>query len=170
MQFELTETTVLFSHLNSRTEKHGEDNVAAGDLKIRAQLSNDCLAMFHPSLKSSLYFYDKTADEDLVDKAKSEEPGYMPHLRFAQIEGFKWDGEIVGAKVTVHSGIDAKSDIALDDCKVNQFSLEPQNGGTVIVTMRIQMHPNEKQAGKLWAMVGDNIVLSVEPPPKQEEL
>lgn len=164
MQLELTEATVLLSHLNSRVEKHGEDNVAAGDLKIRAQLSNDDLAMFHPTLKSCLYLYDKNADEDLVDKAKASDPHYLPHLRFQDMSPFSWKGEMVGAKVTVHSGIDKKSDIVLDSCKVNNVNLEPQQGGTVIVTMRIQMHPNETQSGKLWAMIGSNITISIEPP------
>jgi hypothetical protein len=166
----LTEVNVLLVNLNARAEKHGEENVPAGDIKVRAQLGNDCLAMFHPTLKAMLYHYDKMADEDLVDKAKATDPAYLPHLRFPEIPAFSWKGEMIGARVIVHTGIDKKSDIVLDPCNVNSFSMEPQQGGTVIVSFRIQTHPDEKQFGKLYVLNGSTIKISVEPPKAEEQI
>ena len=60
-----------------------------------------------------------------------------------------------------------KSDIVLDPCNVNNVTLEPQNGGTVIVNFRIQTHPDEKAFGKLCGMVGTTIKVSVEPPKEE---
>jgi len=171
MQLELTEVNALLTSVNPRSEMHGEDKVPAGDLKLKVQLSNDCLAMFHPQLKSMLYHFDikQAEDDDLVEKAKEQENGYAPHLRFAEIPSISWKGEMVGAKVTIHSGIEKKSDIVLDPCNVNAVSLEPQNGGTVIVTFRVQTHPDEKQFGKLCGMIGTDIKVSVEPPKSEAE-
>jgi len=55
----------------------------------------------------------------------------------------------------------------LDPCNVNNVTLEPQNGGTVIVNFRIQTHPDEKAFGKLCGMVGTTIKVSVEPPKEE---
>ena len=172
MQLELSNINAVLSSVNPRSEIHGEEKVPAGDLKLKVQLGNDCLAMFHPQLKSMLYHYDKNEAEhdDLVEKAAQKDANYAPHQRFPQIPSISWKDEMIGAKVIVHTGIDKKSDIVLDPCNVNSISLEPQNGGTVIVNFRVQTHPDEKAFGKLCGMVGTTIKVSVEPPKPEEEL
>ena len=171
MQLELTRVNGLLSSVNPRSEIHGDEKTPAGDLKIKVNLSNDCLAMFHPTLKAMLYHYDKTADADLVDEAMQHETGYAPHLRFAEIPSIAWKSEMVGVKVIVHTGIDEKSSIVLDPCNVNNILIEPQQGGTVQVTFRVQTHPDEKSFGRLCSLVGTDIVITIEPPiSTQEEL
>lgn len=164
MQLELSEVNASLINFNARAEIHGEEKEPAGDLKIKAQLSNDCLAMFHPTLKAMLYHYNKTADADLVDEAMQHEEGYAPHLRFAEIPSLAWKGEMVGVKCIIHTGINEKSSIVLDPCNVNNILLEPQQGGTVCVTFRVQSHPDEQQFGKLCGMIGTDIVVSLELP------
>lgn len=56
----------------------------------------------------------------------------------------------------------------LGDCKVNKFQLEPQDGGTVTASFRVQGHPDGKQAGKLYDLQGCEITLTIEPPTAEE--
>lgn len=162
--FELKGRTVTLAHFNARVENSGPDEKKpATDLKVKIPLANVELSLFHESLKHSLYHYDPQMSGDLVDAAnKDEDPEYAPNLRFPKLAPLNWDLEIIGAKVCIDYGV--RSDIELPDCKVNNFVLEPQNGGTVMVTFRIQGHPDGKTAGKLYDLQGREITLTVEPP------
>lgn len=166
--FSLEDQTCTLTNFNPRPELHGEDPKPAADLSIEVSLPNDDLALFHPTLKSLIYHYDKSGDPDLVDQAREGEKDYAPHLRFPKLGALHYKEEIVGAKVTIDYGL--KSDIELNGCNINKFVLDPQVGGTVIVTFRIQMHPDEKQAGKLYTLMGNEITLTIEPPEADAEL
>ena len=170
MKFMLSEQTVRLASFNTRAEIHGENPKPAADLKIEAALANDVLAEFHPSLKSFLYHYDDGRQGDLVAAAQKHDKHWMPPLRIPQLGPLKWNEEITGAKVTVHYGTGSKSDIVLSTCNVNGFQIEPQEGGTVVLTMRVQAHPDEKQFGKLCTMIGTDINVSIDPPEAPAEL
>src|SRR5262245_29628505 len=140
-QFELTEKDVTFSHMNTRTEKHGEDDVLAVDLDMSMATENDNLAMFHPTLKWSLYDKPDIAGADLVDKTKAEQ---LIRLRYPLLPAIRWDLEMVNVKVTFHYGIAKRSDLVLQDCKVNKFRIEPKDGGTVQLAWRVQANPTHE--------------------------
>lgn len=165
MQFDISNTKATLIHYSPRAEIHGPDKVPAGDLKVRADLTNDSLALFHPTLKHMLFCKDAPANADLADQATTDEK----FVRFPQLPMLKWDGEIKGATVTIHQGISPKADIVLDLCDVDNFSIEPKQGGTVTVTFRIQAHPDEKQSGKLCGLIGTDIEISVDSPKAEEE-
>jgi hypothetical protein len=165
--FELTEQASKVVNVNPRPELHGEDPKPAADLHFEAKLSNDCLAMFAPSLRSSLYMKDD-AQPDLVSQA---DPSHRTKLQFPKLGApLKWKDEIAGATVTVHYGATERSNIVLANCTVGKFELEPEEGGTVVVGFRVQCHPTEEQAGKLCMMVGLMMPVTVTPPAAAEEL
>jgi acyl carrier protein len=160
MKFILSEVTARLLNVNPRPELHGQDTKLAADLKLEVKLPNAELAQFDPRLKGTLY-EKSSAQGDLVSGA---DPDHMTQLRFPQLGvPIKWAGEQVGGKLTVHRGISAKSDLVLDGVLVNEFRLEPLEGGTVSTTFRAQIHPDEKEIGKLCTMTGTDIVISVEP-------
>lgn len=163
--FNLDSKTVKLTSFNPRAELHGEDQKPAADLTLQAKLANDCLAEFHPTLKSLLYMKDEE-QKDLVSDA---DPHHMTRRRFTKMGDFKWDDEIVGAEVTVHYGTGGKSDIKLGGCLVNGFKFSPEEGGTVVLTFRVQCHPDEKQAGKLCMLVGNEVPMTVTPPEPGED-
>lgn len=170
MQFELNKTKVKVLDFNPRTEFHGEEHRLAGDLKIGADLDNGCLAMFHPALRSLLYHYDPQVAGDLVDAAKrDEDPDYAPNIRMPHLVlPLKWDGAVVGAGVEIHYGL--KSKIQLETCNVNDFKLEPKQGGTVTVTFMVRCHPaDDKEAGKLCGLIQSDVELSVTPPVSEQQ-
>lgn len=170
--FELKERTVVLGNFNPRVENCGPDEKKpAADLRIDLSLPNAELGVFHPGLKEALYHFDAQRGGDLVDAAhKDEDPGYAPHLRFPKLGPLAWSLEIIGAKVTIAYGASGRGDIVLPDCKVNAFKFEPQDGGTVQTTFRIQGHPDGKQAGKLYDLQGCEITLTIEPPAVEPEL
>lgn len=133
--FELNQTTVLFSHMNLRQEKHGEDSVLAVDLKMSFKATNDVLAMLHPSLKSRLYKRPDAMGADLVSQAGGDE---LIAYCFPQMESIKWAHEQYNNVVTFPYGLDGKNDIVLDDAKVNSFTIECFDGGTVELSWKVQ--------------------------------
>jgi hypothetical protein len=166
LKFSLQNEKVKIVNVNPRAELHGDEPKSACDIKIEATLANDDLAEFHPTLKSLLY----VKDEDRPDLISQADPGHATMLRFPQLKGpHKWDGEIIGAAVTVHYGTTEKSHIVLPTCLVNEFRLEPLEGGSVVVTCRVQAHPDEKAFGKLCMLVGTEIGVSIKPPESELE-
>jgi hypothetical protein len=109
-------------------------------------------------------------DEDRPDLVSQADPEHATMLRFPQLaRPFKWDTEIIGASVVLHYGATERSHVYLPGCVVNKFSLEPMEGGSVIVTCMVQCHPDEKQMGRIGMMVGTEIPVSIEPPASDEE-
>ena len=170
MQFEIDKTVATLVNLNLRAELHGEDKKTAADLKIRVDLTNDSLAMFAPTLKDALFFFDKGADHDLIDQAEKHDKNYKPHLRFDMLPSIKWADETVGAELTIYRGISDESNIKLELCTIDGFVIEPKMGGTCTITMRVQAHPDEQQVGHLAMMIGTKIEISIEVPEYQAEL
>ncbi len=160
MQFELDRAKALITSINPAPEFAGEEKKPAGKMGLRLDLTNDSLAMFHPTLKHMLFCADQPANADLADQATTDDK----FIRFQEIPTIHFAGESIGAKVTIHQGINEKSDIALELCTVDKFVIEPKNGGTVTISCRVQFYPDEKQAGKLWGLIGTNMDISIASP------
>jgi len=144
--FELAEKDVQFTHMNTRLEKHGEDDVLAVDLDMMISTSNEALAMLHPTLRWSLYDKPDVGNSDLADQAKAHE---LVRLRYPQLAALRWSKDLMNMLVRFHYGIDGKSDIVLFDCKINKFKIECHDGGTIDLAWRVQANPSPEQIGKL---------------------
>jgi hypothetical protein len=53
--------------------------------------------------------------------------------------------------------------VEFSDAKVNKFTLEPIAGGSVRLSFRVQVHPDEKQAGKLASFIQSEVEISLRP-------
>lgn len=155
--FTLENQKAKLINVNPRAEKHGDENALACDLKFEIRTSNDVLAEFHHSLKSA--FYKEPDQGNLID-----EPGTLSQLKFPDMGPVSYDMELSGHELTIHYGIGGKSDLSIDDCRVNHFRLHPQEGGTVIVTFRVQGNPSEYVIGKLCSMIQEEINISLTAP------
>lgn len=160
--FDLRKQAAKLVHINVREEKHGDDPVPAVDLKITADLPNTFLAQLHPTLRWSLY--DKAATEDALDK------DHMPVLRYTKMEPIHWKGEAKGGFFTVHApGDNAAKDLRFA-ATVNMLQLDCHEGGTVIITFRVQSSDvGAFVIGSLAGMLGQDVVVSVEPPEPVDE-
>lgn len=160
--FDLNQSVKL-ANVNPRAEMHGEDPKPAFDLKIEATCSSSVLLHFHPELRQHLFKKDE--NPDLVDQV-TEGDG-LTVLRYPKMGQIKWDWEGVGYTATVGYGLGGPSDIVLNDCKVDHFKIEAQNGGSVIVTFRIIAHPDTEDIGKLCEFIQRDIDLDLQPPAPQ---
>lgn len=150
MKIEYDKKPMTIVKFNPRSELNGTERKPAGDLLLDVATSNDDLAMIHGSLKSLLYYFDSARPADLADQGKKDEKGYAPHLRMPKLKGpLHWDEDQGSTTLTIHHGIGGKSDIVLEGCKVNIVSIDPREGGTVLLKLRAQIHFDEKQGGKL---------------------
>ncbi|CAJ0710604.1 hypothetical protein ACPCHQ_11820 [Ralstonia thomasii] len=163
---EIDNTLVKILHINTRNEKHGDEKVLGVDLKLQVKLSNDELAQFSPTLKASFYHKDEAVQGDLVTDA-----GHLPNLKNPQLGAIKWAGDYENQRLEIHHGVRAQDDIVLSDIRVNKFVLDMKEGGTVFVTFRAQIHPDEKQTAKILTLLDQEVHMSLvfEEPPEMRE-
>ncbi len=163
MKLEFKDTRMLLANVNARSEVHGEEREPAGDLKLEAFLPNDVLVEFDPALRSLLYHFDDAQQRDLVDEGRKGDPAYVPDLRLPKLMGpFRWDDEMQGATISLHVRGE-KSRVELADVKVNNFQIEVQEGGTVLLSFRVQAHPDERKFGKLCTLIQNEVEVTLTP-------
>lgn len=166
--FSIEEGEVEIVSKNERLERHGTEDVLACDLGFQWKTDNGVLACFAPALKSAIY-EKPTAQGDLVD----DDPGHLTHLRFPALGPLKWtQGDLEGATVTFHAATGKKGELELEGVKVNKFRLECQEGGTVIVSFRVQISPlAEAASGRLSKFFSNKLCsISVTPPQPSADL
>lgn len=153
--FTLSRQTAKVAHLNVREEKHGEEPVAAVDVKITADVSNDFLSGLSPTLKWSLY--DKPAEQDLAEQGGTV--GHMPVLRYPKLSSLDWDCGKQEVIVTLH-GPKKKDDVVLQG-PAKGLRLDCKDGGTVAITFQVQINPLPELMGTLTGLLGRQVKVSV---------
>lgn len=136
--------------VTNRSEKHGDAEVPAVDLHLALDRPSTDLAMFGPRLRGALFWRDPDQNpEDLLDGI--DPMLELPNLKAPELKGpFKLTAEYVGAEVVIDYGLGGPSDIVLEVAKVNRLKVEPKEGGSVTLTLRVQAaHIDEKIAGRL---------------------
>lgn len=154
-------------HFHSRSNKEGNARVPAATLQLTFRTSNDVLSEFSPDLKAALYRRPHKSEQDMADEADSrlDDPSYLPCLKFPDMKSkVSLTKQIIGATVTVHNGLGGKSDIVLDDCKVDKFAFDPQEGGTVVVSLNVACSPSAAQAGELHSKQDQDVTVTIQPP------
>lgn len=160
MNLEFDGQKMLLAHYNARSEIHGEEREPVGDLKFEATLENDCLAMVHPTLKSSLYYLDGAREADLADRGKRGEKGYLPHLRFPALAApIKWEEEMVGAYLRIEPK--GGKPIELEAVKVHKLEITPRDFGMVDLAFKASVHPTEPQMGRLCALIQAEVSITL---------
>jgi hypothetical protein len=155
--FELENQSARVAHVNLREEKHGEEDVLACDLKFEAKMSNAFLRQLHPDLQGSLYERGSQLALDIGESVA------LPKLRFQLMAApLKWEGKIVGGKVTIHAPISDDDLVIFAD--IGELRLSPQDGGTVIIGFRAQFLPDGDQAARLPFLLGKLVDISVQKP------
>ena len=161
---ELHEQRAKLVNINLRDEKHGDENHAAADLRFDFVVPNDFLSELSPSLKFSLYQKDESQDDLLKDQA------HFTKLRLPGLKSpLKWEFEGIGYTVTIPVGVSGKENITIGDCKVNKLQISPMDGGTVIVSVRVQCSPTPAQFGQLSALLSCEVDLTLTAPEASDE-
>ncbi len=155
MPFALKKQKAVLEHLNTRAEKHGDQNMLAVDIKIVADVPNTFLSQLDPDLKASLY----KGEEDAAQASLVEDAGHMPVLRYPSMAAFKYQVSMVKAKLTIH-GAKKEQDLVFE-VKISDIKLDCKHGGTVELTFSAATLPEAEQVGQLSGMLKQDVRVSV---------
>lgn len=163
MIFELPKQQVKLVKASTPVENHGNDYKLACVLSIEATINNQQLKAFAPALCDSLY--RMPAEGESTDLAADQDSPSV--LRFPKMSPFSWDHTLVGYTVTVDYGLGDKSNMVLNDAKIDKFTITPMEGGSVVIGFNIAVHPSDLEVGRLCAKQKQNIEITIAPPPAQ---
>lgn len=160
--FELDKQQAKITSFNPRAEKHGEENVPAGDIRIQVACPNTVLDHFGKGLRPTLYRKASAGEADTTDIR--DVPGNLTQRTLPQLKPLKFDGDWPGYSAVIVPGMGLTDPIELNDAKLSNFQLEPMDGGTVVVTFSVSFHPDEDQSGRLCGLIQDLVELTLVPP------
>lgn len=171
MAFEIEDfTPVKITSVNPRSERHGPEELhPAVDLHISLTTGNNILTALDGKLLDALYTKNANADQGGQQNLEGvEEVSNLPNLKFPLMGALKWKKDLIGYTLTVQHGVG--SDIVLKGCKVNNFTIDPKEGGSVDLKFRVQSSDvDERTLGKLGLLVQNEVdVMLLAPEAKQD--
>lgn len=109
-------------------------------LSFSAELPNTMLVMFDPSMLTNLYYRSEATEEE------PDLPGVPPSLPNLtpfglHIGRFNWKRIFTGYETTFDYGVGGeRSNIVLDDGKVDDIHIHPKEGGTFILQWKVEIN------------------------------
>lgn len=159
MKFEIVSGSAKLTHINLRTEQHGDEEKPAIDLKFEHATANDALNLVHPDLLESIF---QEAPGDRAQAHVAGVPRVLKALIFPDMKPFGWASELTGMRLTIDHGMGGKSDLVMGDCTVDKFVIRPLEGGTVEFTFRVRTTDvNAKLLDRLLGLLGHDVPLSL---------
>lgn len=166
----LSPISVMLINVNPRKELHGEEHVQAIDLSFKADFPNTILdQVLAVGLCDSLY-YNRSAEsgQESLDGIDA----VAPNLRFPKLNGqrFTWGGKdkLVGYTITLEFGLgDAVSNIELELCKVSGRVFEVKEGGTIVLSWKVQNASDRLDmdtCGKLVLLGSEEVTMTLRAP------
>lgn len=133
----LEPTTVKLSNVQTRVERHGEDEVMAIDLAVTWNTNNRALTEIHKQLRNALFCNHAQPSDS--PQAEMDLPVYeLPNVRVPGMDyPIKLDFQQIGARAEVAYGIDETTAIVLQLCKLHKFRITPIEGGSAEVKFAI---------------------------------
>lgn len=155
------------AHLNTRTEKHGEDNAPAADLKLVVTGPHSLIECFGDGLRSFLFREpgvgeDKQTAMDLGGDKRTK-------VRYPKIKPVTLDDEFPGYTVVLSPGLDIGEPLTFKGAKLKNFRFRAIDGGAVEVTFTASVYPDGHQAGVLFEWQRKTLVLTLERPKAASE-
>lgn len=148
--------------LTTRTEKHGDEDKPAVSLGVEIEAGNTILDSIDPTLRPALYKADE--GQDLIPGVEPT----TPVLRCNSIDRVMLPTKHEGWTLAVDDGIDDTKPSLFGGCKVDKFSVEPRQGGTVTLRLRIGTSDIDKdRAGMLGMHVGQPIWITLKAPERK---
>jgi len=159
MDLEVTElTTMRITHVNPRTEEHGDALVPALDVRLEWETTSAVLDRFHPELRGALYWANEEArSQPNIDGVEA----ISGNLIFPDLDALRWKGK-PEALYTLAIELPSLAPVILAGCKLGGLVLDAKEGGTVVVSFRLQCSPvGEREAGKLSTMIGARVLATL---------
>lgn len=166
--FEITEYTEAKLAVQNRTEKHGEEDRPAVTLGFEITTANTLLDQIDPGLRECLY---KAKADGLQADLPNVEPS-TPVLRSYVIDTVKLTTSHEGWRLLVDDGIDETTPMQLLRGKVDKVSVEPKQGGSVVLRFKFGTSDvDAERLGKLGMHNGQSVWIQLlKPEPKTEAI
>lgn len=164
--FSLTDQQTKITSFTPRMEKHGDENVLAGTLKLETTCHSSVLDNFDKSLRKLLYRKPTAGEQSELPLGDSDglTARKLPHLA-----PLKWDEDFPGYKIEIQSGLALEEVIKLADVEIHGFAFEALDGGSVTVRWSANFNQDGRTIGKLCQLIQETVELSLTPPEREQE-
>jgi hypothetical protein len=160
--FQITDMTEAHvCSVTNRVEKHGEDDKPAVSIALEITAANTLLDAIDPMLRHALY----TAVEG-QEQLPGVEPA-TPVLRCNSFEKHMLTTSHDGWALAVDDGIDGTAPMVFGGCKVDKFTVDPKQGGSIVLRFRVGTSDvDADKLGKLAMHNGQSIWITLTAPEK----
>lgn len=162
--FSLENQQAKIAHFNTRSEKHGDENVKAADLKIECTKHSSVLDHFDKGLRKALYRKPAPGDQTNLDLGDDG----LTARKLPRLAPLKWDEDFPGYKLQIVTGLAVDEVLTLEDVELSNFVFEAMDGGSVSITFRATLYPDGRTAGKLFQLIQETVEISLIPPKAEE--
>ncbi|TDV04650.1 hypothetical protein [Paraburkholderia caballeronis] len=172
-ELKLFKVKAKINSVNGRDELHGDEHVLACDIGLEFNQSNRFLDKLDGALVETFYWRNPSSDDVRQENVEGVErftdfPNLRPVMESLAFP-MKWLGKYEEALFILHHGEDDDRDIRLGDVKVNEIKFTPKEGGTVLVSARIQGHPHEGDLARLFTVLQREATVTVDTDPDDDE-
>ena len=157
-------TEAHLATVTARSQKHGDDEVPAVSLGLELTVANTLLDAIDPDIRHSLF-----KRQDGQDDLPGVEPS-TPILRCNSIDKVTLPTKYEGWTLEIDDGIDETVPLQFGGAKVDKFTVEPKQGGSCTLRMRIGTSDlDAERSGFLGMHVGQDIWIKLRAPEKVAE-
>ena len=172
-ELKLFKVRAKINSVNGRDELHGDEHRLACDVGIEFNQSNRFLDKLDGALVETFYWRNPASEEVRQENVEGVErftdfPNLRPVMENVAFP-LKWLGKYEESLFILHHGEDDSQDIRLGDVKVNEIKFTPKEGGTVLVSVRIQGHPHEGDLARLFTVLQREATVTVDTDPDDDE-
>lgn len=162
--FNLDKHEATITNVNFRKENHGDEPVAAVDIKIETKASNLLLDSIDPELRKR--FFKKPGKGE--QQALPIDGNQLTALAMPMLAEQKIGHEYQGYEVEIGSLLDHIEPVFFADAKVKRLSFNPLEGGSIELSLTIStLIDEDDDAALLSAWRRGEVRLSLTPPAKQ---
>lgn len=164
--FQLTDHTATLAKLTTRTEKHGDEDVPAASLRIRAAVASSLLDMFNPALKKTFYCKPRVGDQQRIPFENGDD---RTAIAIPEIKHVGWDAEYPGYDLALSVGLEASEALNLADVTLSKFAFEFIEGGSAVIEFSVAGTPDGEQVARLYEWQGQELQLTLTPPKASQQ-
>jgi hypothetical protein len=166
MQFALSKHPAKIDSFNPRAEKHGDENVPAGDIKFTLKGHSSLLDLFDPSYRPFLF---RKADSS-GDQPSLIEGDNLTALAKPKLKSLRLDEDFPGYVLEIGSGLDIGKPLRLSDVELSGWIFEAIEGGSVGITFSATVHGDADDFGELCQQIQNVVDVTLEPPKAEAQL
>lgn len=165
MTFELTEyNEAKLAKFTKRVEHHGDEEKQAVSLGLEITDANTILDRIDPTLRPTLY---RAVDEDQGELPEVDVA--LPVLRSNSIDKTSLPQKYEGWTLQIERNGNEDEDMRLGGCKLTKFTVEPKQGGSVVLRFTVGTSDlDADRLGWLGMQHGASLWIKLHAPKAQE--